>query len=107
MSNTHTQITVGGTTNESQWETISFISDLHKDVYGFRPRNNYSGWSDLDLQSFLDELTEYSNAVYAENEELAKLKEERKEKAIDKLLKCGAGDKETAIRWLEQAEVCF
>ena len=38
---------------------ISYISDAHKDAYGFRPRGyNYSEWSMEDLGEEVDRMSE-------------------------------------------------
>jgi urocanate hydratase len=80
---------------------ISYISDAHKDAYGFRPRGyNYSEWSMEDLQEEADRMSEaVSRAIeeerVRENQAIAAF-----EQSIENLISMGAGDRKTAIRWI-------
>jgi hypothetical protein len=40
---------------------ISWISDGHKDIHGFRPRTNWSEISDEDLNAWADEISAHFN----------------------------------------------
>jgi hypothetical protein len=75
--------------NKEKVELISFISDYHKDAYGFRPRNyNFQAWSMDELNTFIDELEVIVKENIAE--------EEIRLQAIS----LGAGNIETALRWM-------
>ena len=107
MSNTHTQITVGGSSDESQWELISYISDLYKELNGYRPKFDRGNSSTDEIQDYYNSLVQQSNDEEVSFLEGFQLEENQRENAISKALSCGAEDEATALRWLEQAEVCF
>ena len=88
-------------TNFNRQDTLSFISDLYKDVNGVRPRfYNFHEWSDSELEAFTDKLI----AQLKENQELERLQEEADvqffQAQIQKTIELGAGDRKTALRWL-------
>lgn len=95
-SNTHT------ISNQSQFdETLMWVSDLYKDVNGFRPRGyNFHNWSFQELADFVTDLM-VINAKQAEDERAWE------NKAIKDVMSVGAEDKETAARWLDQADAYF
>lgn len=79
-------------------------SDLHKEAYGFRPRQ--SGWYDAapeEKQREWDYLIEVAQRRALEEE----MEEQRAalefESRIQELIAYGAGDRATAIRWLDDA----
>ena len=93
------------------WEEMSYREqlecawwDMYKDAHGIRPRHiDISGWSDRALVIEMDYLAE----VIQREEEAREL---RQEKAIDEveriildLRRCGARDRQMAIRWLHEA----
>ena len=88
--------------NQSQFdETLMWVSDLYKDVNGFRPRGyNFQNWSFQELADFVTDLM-VINAKQAEEERAWE------NKAIEDVMSVGAEDKETAARWLDQADAYF
>lgn len=80
---------------------ISYISDAHKDAYGFRPRgNNYDEWSMEALEAEADRMSEaVTRAIeedrVRENQAIAEF-----ERSIENLISVGAGNRATAIRWI-------
>ena len=88
--------------NQSQFdETLMWVSDLYKDVNGFRPRGyNFQNWSFQELADFVTDLM-VINAKQAEEERAWE------NKAIKDVMSVGAEDKETAARWLDQADAYF
>ena len=88
--------------NQSQFdETLMWVSDLYKDVNGFRPRGyNFHNWSFQELADFVTDLM-VINAKQAEDERAWE------NKAIKDVMSVGAEDKETAARWLDQADAYF
>jgi len=87
------------------------ISDLHKDARGFRPHEAfYEGWTQSDddnKQAIWDGLCremdrreemEACNEAYL----LAKFKEE-----VQSYIELGAGDRQTALRWMTQDETFY
>ena len=87
---------------------ISYISDAHKDAYGFRPRGfNYAEWSIADLEDEADRLSvAVTKAIEAE-----KVQENRAveafEQSVQNTIAMGAGNRATALRWLTDAETFY
>jgi len=88
--------------NQSQFdEALMWVSDLFKDVNGYRPRGyNFHNWSFQELTDFINDLSEVSEKQEADEREWAK-------KAIKNVMSVGADCKETALRWLDQADAYF
>ena len=81
------------------------LSDLFKDAHGFRPRGHYKEWwtrDELDAEyAHLSRICD-ENAF---NEAIAEaLALDKFEDLIKEVIGYGAGDRETAIRWLVQGE---
>ena len=89
-------------TTQSQFdEALMWVSDLFKDVNGFRPRGyNFHNWSFQELTDFINDLSEVSEKQEADEREWA-------QKAIKNVMSVGADCKETALRWLDQADAYF
>jgi hypothetical protein len=82
-------------------DLLNIMSDMHKDAYGFRPRNiNYSAFTDAELDAEVDRL----QAVIEESIKEEAIQEEADLEAFGKLINktiaMGAGDRATAIRWI-------
>ena len=88
--------------NQEQFEdTLMWVSDLFKDVNGFRPRGyNFHEWSFQELADFVTDLM-------ALNIEQVEQEREYVNKAIEDVVSVGAGERETALRWLDQADAYF
>ena len=88
--------------NQSQFdEALMWVSDLYKDVYGSRPRGyNFSGWSFTELTDFINDLSDEQDRVEADEKAF-------EQKALKDVMSMGAPDKETALRWLDQADAHF
>lgn len=87
-------------------ETI--VSDLHKDAYGYRPRDMFwSTWEDADMdgkQAIWDRLIVALEAEIAFDR---KCKEEAYSDILNRIaetMALGAGDMTTAIKWIIDAE---
>lgn len=85
------------------------ISDLHKEAYGFRPREHFwQTWnlvSPLGKQAMWNVLCEDQQRAVNEEREQEKLSIITFEKRIEDTISVGAGDRKTALRWLtEEAE---
>ena len=87
---------------------ISYISDAHKDAYGFRPRGyNYAEWTIADLEAEADRLSEaVTRAIEAEEVEQNRAVEAF-EQAVQNTIAMGAGNRATALRWLTDAETFY
>ena len=94
------------------WEDMSVLEqmacqywDMYKDAHGFRPRGiDTSAWTEED---FIKEF-EYMGKLITQQEE-ARVEAEhmasvRFEQRILDLMTTGAEDRETAIRWIHEAE---
>ncbi len=86
---------------EDRNDVMMWVSDLFKDVNGFRPRGyKFNEWSNQELEDFVNDLIEISEK---------QVDEERawENKAINDVMAVGADDKETALRCLDQADAYF
>ena len=82
-------------------EALMWVSDLFKDVNGFRPRGyNFHNWSFQELTDFINDLSEVSEKQAADERAWA-------QKAIKNVMSVGADCKETALRWLDQADAYY
>ena len=84
------------------WNTD--LSDFHKDAFGVRPRHYKEWWT----QEELDDEYDYLSKVCDDNAKREAIREAEAlvkfEKLIEDTISHGAGDGETAIRWLVQGE---
>jgi hypothetical protein len=78
------------------------FSDLHKDVYGFRPRGENMFWDATpdEKQRIWNDLLEELDWVCEMEEKREKDAIEHFEKLIKECVELGAKDRNTAIRWL-------
>ena len=86
---------------EDRNDVMMWVSDLFKDVNGFRPRGyKFNEWSNQELEDFVNDLIEISEKQAVEERAW-------ENKAINDVISVGADDKETALRWLDQADAYF
>jgi len=92
------------TANVSALESLQgTYSDLHKDVYGFRPRGT-NIWNDADaLTHEIDYLCIQLERVMKEDEERQAIAVTDFEQRVTDTIALGAGSREDAIRWIAQA----
>jgi hypothetical protein len=85
-------------------ELAQIYSDMYKDAHGFRPRIDWRNMTEAELEAACDALQpEIEKSIEEERaaqDEAAK----RFEARITQTIATGAGDRETAIRWIDQAE---
>lgn len=85
----------------------NIVSDLHKDAYGFRPCEGFwASWNSMDdeeKQAEWDNLIEACNRAIQEEQEQEERAIERFEVLVTQTISSGAGDRETAIRWIMDA----
>jgi len=91
------------TEHDLAWGTLS---DLHKDVYGFRPRDVYN-FKEMSVSDIEDEI----KRLIPELEQVNKEIEEREqsciqdfEQIISDTIASGANTRVNAIKWLKDAE---
>ena len=81
------------------------LSDFYKDAFGFRPRGHYQEWW---TQEELDKEYDYLSGCCREAREMEEIRESEAliefNKLIDETIALGAGDRDTAIRWLMESE---
>ena len=94
------------TTEAEKTECLMWISDLFKDVHGIRPRGyNFQEWSFDELTNFVNDLSAQADAEREYEENLAKQAELDFEKKVQDIIDLGAGDRETALRWMLQGDM--
>tara|TARA_B100000925_G_scaffold262633_1_gene220054 strand:+ start:348 stop:743 length:396 start_codon:yes stop_codon:yes gene_type:complete len=86
----------------------NLFSDLHKEVYGFRPRyHRYYEASDNEKQNIWDDLVDEMDQAVADARQVVKDAINRFEDRIADVIKIGAGDRKTALRWITSNEKFF
>ena len=84
---------------------LSFISDTHKEAYGFRPRGyDWDAYSIKELEALADNLAQEAEAEAYRVEAEATEAYQGFERAIASTVEAGAGNRATAIKWLYDAE---
>lgn len=86
---------------EERNDWLQHVSDIHKDAYGFRPRGyDFNSFTNEELAEFINDLFELSE----ENERLEEAWSKEQEiifnENLQKVIQTGAGNKETAYRWM-------
>jgi|GEM_PF-579962 len=87
-------------------ELESFIWDAYKDAYGIRPRfMDFESMSMEELQKEADRVAEAAREQY--ELEVAQAEADLREfkELVQKTIDMGAGDEDTALRWLTQGDV--
>ena len=91
----------------SQMEQAECIySDMHKEAYGFRPRNDISEWTMEDFEAEFKVLAEVCESNNLQREEEERFAVGKLENRISALMQGGAKDRSMAIRWIAEAEDC-
>ena len=97
----------------TNWEDLSerdqlltYISDTHKDAYGFRPRGLYNDMSVQELKVELDRLYEAASEEADRIQNLEKESWKELKSHLANLVNMGAKDFRQALEWDMQAENC-
>lgn len=87
-------------------ELRGLYSDMHKEAYGWRPRNwaEVATWTAADFAPVLERLRVAAQAAFEQEEREHAEAAVEVEKVITKLIAQGAGNRATAIRWLHESE---
>lgn len=94
------------TTQEEKNDCLMWISDLYKDVHGFRPRTyNFSEWSFEELTDFVNSLSEQAEEQDRQEKEWAEICLVEFKKSLQNVIDSGAGDRKTALRWMLQGDM--
>lgn len=83
------------------------FSDLHKDAYGMRPRGHHfydEDTTDEERQAIWDRTLVALDDAIKEEEALKEYSLTEFKALVQKTIELGAGDEETALRWLVQDE---
>lgn len=83
-----------------QEQLLQYISDMHKSAYGSRPRGGYDHMSVEELKVELDKLSTIANEVYEQEKAQEELCADEFESLILSVQASGAGNRESALRWL-------
>ena len=90
-----------------KYSLAAYISDVSKEAQGFRTRVDWKTASLEDLEKDAD----YFSAYAAEERKLEEAREEAAvaefKALIQRTIEMGAGDEETALRWLTQGETFY
>ena len=85
----------------------NIVSDLHKDAYGFRPREMFwSEWNNAsndEKQEIWDDLCKALERAIQKEKEQEEFAVIQFNKRVADVMATGAGDRETAIRWIVQS----
>ena len=94
------------TTQEEKNECLMWISDLYKDVHGFRPRGyNFDEWSFEELTKFVNDLSDQADEQAKQEKEWAEICLVEFKKSLQNIIDSGAGDRKTALRWMLQGDM--
>ena len=87
------------------------FSDLHKDVYGFRPRgplmDNWNAMNANQKQTLWNCLCEELEENTKAEKAAEVIKVEQFESRIKDVMGLGAGDRTTALRWISQQQTFY
>jgi len=89
------------TSEAKRQDMIQIYSDFHKDAYGFRPRGiNYDEMTLEDLQADFDRFSAICESNDREEEARSDYAIAEFERRVQSVIDIGAGDRETALRWI-------
>jgi len=86
---------------------ICEISDASKEAYGFRLRMDWDSMSMEELREEASRVWQYAVAEAELEQEREKLDLEEFKAMLQQTIDMGAGDEETALRWLTQGETFY
>ena len=85
------------------------FSDFHKDAYGFRPTGDhwFYGATPDEKQEIWDAVGRAFDRRQAEEAEIEAQSLIKFEKEVQSYIELGAGDRQTALRWMTQNETFY
>lgn len=94
------------------WEELSLLEqyacqywDMYKDAYGFRPRGvDTSNWTEEDFRKEFEVLANIIEENYIAEQAAQAEATVKFEQRVADLIVSGARDRETALRWIHDAE---
>ena len=84
---------------------IHLYSDFHKDAYGYRPTYNYSALTTEELEADYEEFGRVCKENAEEEAKAEKIAIEKFNETVKKMVKMGAKNTKTALRWICEAGV--
>ena len=94
------------TNQEEKNECLMWISDLYKDVNGFRPRSyNFEKWSFQELTDFVNDLSDQADEQRRQEQEWSEICLVEFKKNLQTVIDSGAGNRKTALRWMLQGDM--
>ena len=92
------------------WDELTLLeqahctySDMYKDAYGFRPRNDVSAWTLADFEAEFQVLQRQIREDMAREEREQAESVAKFEQHVVNTMCMGAHDRETALRWIMDA----
>ena len=85
-------------------ELAQLHSDLYKDAYGFRPRLTLKNWNQQTLLQEIDYLETVITQQIASERQAQEASVASFEKKVESSISYGAKDRQTALRWMFEAE---
>ena len=89
---------------------MNSFSDLHKDIYGFRPSAQFYEWlrmaTEDELQAQWDDMCARLEFECKRERQLEEEAAEKFEQLVAQTIDTGAGDRQTALRWIMDASDC-
>lgn len=82
----------------------NIYSDMYKDVYGFRPFVDVSNWRMEDFDKEFEFLRKEMEIQLIEDKKIEERNIAEFENTVTLMIRSGAKDRNTAIRWLHEAE---
>jgi hypothetical protein len=93
------------------WEEMTTLeqyectySDMFKDAHGFRPRGMLMPTTEEEYEEEFTRLQRLIGIHMAEEAEFEELAIEEFKKNLDSVIAAGAGDRDTAIRWMAESK---
>ena len=94
------------TNQKEKDDCLMWISDLYKDVHGFRPRTwDFNAMSFEELTDFVNSLSEQAEEQDRQEKEWAEIQLVEFKKSLQNVIDSGAGDRKTALRWMLQGDM--
>lgn len=90
---------------ETREDLQNDIWELYKAAYGFRPRGtDFSAMSWNELFDMAEQVSAEADRVFAEEQAVEAQDLIKFEDAVQAVIAAGAGNEETALRWMTQSE---
>lgn len=87
-------------------QAVQAYSDAYKEYHGIRPMLSYDYWnSQLGIEGAIQEMEEWTNRYYDWIAEDLAQERADEDASINACMEAGAPDIDTAMRWLEEANV--